>query len=48
MTPQEKAEELVDKYFNASFNCKECNEVPFVPAKFTVAERFPDESPWFK
>jgi len=34
MTPKEKAEELVDKYINASFNCKDCN-MPFCDIKCT-------------
>jgi hypothetical protein len=34
MTPQEKAQELVDKYINASFNCKDCN-MPFCDIKCT-------------
>jgi hypothetical protein len=25
MTPKEKAKELVNKYLNASFNCKDCD-----------------------
>jgi len=25
MTPKEKAKELVDKYLNADFNCKDCD-----------------------
>jgi len=25
MTPKEEAKELVDKYLNASFNCKDCD-----------------------
>jgi hypothetical protein len=34
MTPKEKAKELVDKYINASFNCKDCN-MPFCDIKCT-------------
>ena len=34
MNPQEKAQELVDKYINASFNCKDCN-MPFCDIKCT-------------
>jgi hypothetical protein len=34
MTPEEKAKELVDKFINASFNCKDCN-MPFCDIKCT-------------
>jgi hypothetical protein len=34
MTPTEKANELVNKYLNASFNCKGCN-MPFCDAPCT-------------
>jgi hypothetical protein len=32
MTPKEKAKELVDKYLNADFNCKDC-DMPFCDMK---------------
>jgi len=32
MTPKEKAEELIDKYLNADFNCKDC-DMPFCDMK---------------
>jgi hypothetical protein len=34
MTPKEKAQELVDKYLNASFNCKDC-DMPYCDMKCT-------------
>ena len=34
MTPTEKANELVNKYLNASFNCKGCN-MPFCDTSCT-------------
>jgi hypothetical protein len=34
MTPKEKAKELVDKYLNASFNCKDC-DMPYCDMKCT-------------
>jgi hypothetical protein len=34
MKPQEKAQELVDKYMYASFNCKDC-DMPFCDIKCT-------------
>jgi hypothetical protein len=35
MTPQEKAQELVDKFINASFNCKDC-DMPFCDTHCTI------------
>ena len=35
MTPKEKAKELVDKYLNASFNCKDC-DMPYCDMKCTI------------
>jgi len=35
MTPKEKAQELVDKYLNASFNCKDC-DMPYCDMKCTI------------
>jgi len=35
MTPKEKAKELVDKYLNASFNCKGC-DMPFCDVPCTM------------
>jgi hypothetical protein len=34
MTPKQKAQELVDKYLNASFNCKDC-DMPYCDMKCT-------------
>jgi hypothetical protein len=34
MIPKEKAEELVDKYLNASFNCKDC-DMPYCDIRCT-------------
>jgi hypothetical protein len=34
MTPKEKAKELVDKYLNASFNCKDC-DMPYCDIRCT-------------
>jgi len=34
MAPKEKAMELVGKYFNASFNCKDCN-MPYCDVRCT-------------
>jgi len=34
MTPKEKAKELVNKYLNASFNCKDC-DMPYCDMKCT-------------
>lgn len=38
MTPKEKAEELVDKYLNASFNCKDC-DMPYCDIKCTMLSK---------
>ena len=35
MTPKEEAKELVDKYLNASFNCKDC-DMPFCDVPCTM------------
>ena len=35
MTPKDKAKELVNKYINASFNCKDCN-IPFCDISCTI------------
>lgn len=35
MTPKEKAKELVDKYLNAPFNCKNC-DMPYCDIKCTI------------
>lgn len=35
MTPKEKAKELVDKYLNAPFNCKDC-DMPYCDIKCTI------------
>ena len=34
MEPKEKAKELVDKYLNASFNCKDC-DMPYCDIRCT-------------
>lgn len=34
MTPKEKAKELVDKYLNAPFNCKDC-DMPYCDIRCT-------------
>jgi hypothetical protein len=38
MTPKEKAEELINKYLNASFNCKDC-EMPYCDIKCTMLSK---------
>ena len=35
MKPKEKADELIDKYLNASFNCKNC-DMPFCDIPCTM------------
>jgi hypothetical protein len=35
MTPKEKAQELIDCYLNASFNCKDC-DMPYCDMKCTI------------
>jgi hypothetical protein len=35
MTPKEKARELVNKYLDASFNCKDC-DMPFCDVGCTI------------
>jgi len=35
MKPKEKADELIDKYVNASFNCKNC-DMPFCDIPCTM------------
>jgi len=34
MTPKQKAQELIDKYLKASFNCKDC-DMPYCDMKCT-------------
>ena len=42
MTPKEKAQELIDKYLNASFNCKDCDmpycDIPCTSLNLTEAK----------
>jgi hypothetical protein len=38
MTPKEKAQELVNKYTNAGFNCKDC-DMPFCDMKCTILHK---------
>jgi len=42
MTPKEKAKDLVDKYLNASFNCKGCDmpycDIPCTSLNLTEAK----------
>jgi hypothetical protein len=37
MKAKDKAKELVDKYFNASFNCKDC-DIPFCESPCTMLD----------
>jgi len=44
MTPKEKAKDLVDKYLNASFNCKGCDmpycDIPCTSLSITEAKEY--------
>jgi hypothetical protein len=37
MSAKDKAKELVEKYFNASFNCKDC-DIPFCESPCTMLD----------
>jgi len=39
MNTKEKAIELIDKYINADFNCKDC-DMPFCDAKCTILTKY--------